>query len=44
MDSIVRPAAEAKFDRVEGISSCYQYFMPREGEVLMRSHSCWCAA
>ena len=31
-----------QFDRLVGISSCYQYFMLREGEVLMRPHSCWC--
>ncbi len=32
------------FDRLTGISSCCQYFMLREGEVLMRSYTCWFSA
>ena len=39
---ITRPAEDVQFDRLVGISSCYQYFMLREGEVLMRPYSCWC--
>jgi hypothetical protein len=42
--AIVRPASDKQFDRLVGISSSYQYFMLREGEVLMRSYSCWCPA
>ena len=42
--AIVRPATDVQFDTLVGISSCYQYFMIREGEVLMRPHSCWCPA
>jgi hypothetical protein len=30
---ITRPAEDVQFDRLVGISSCYQYFMLREGEV-----------
>ncbi len=33
-----------QFARLTGISFNYQYFMLREGEVLMRPHSCWCPA
>ena len=40
---IVRPA-DVQFERLTGISWHYQYFMLREGEVLMRPHSCWCSA
>ena len=32
------------FDCLTGISSYYQYFMLREGEVPMRPYSCWCPA
>ena len=39
---ITRPVEDVQFDRLVGISSCYQYFMLREGEVLMRPYSCWC--
>jgi hypothetical protein len=42
--AIFRPAADKQFDRLVGISSSYQYFMLREGEVLMRTYSCWCPA
>ena len=42
--AIVRPATDVQFDRLTGISSSYQYFMLREGEVLMRPYSCWCPA
>ena len=42
--AIVRPATDVQFDTLVGISSSYQYFMLREGEVLMRPHSCWCPA
>jgi hypothetical protein len=38
--AILRPAADEQFDRLVGISSSYQYFMLREGEVLMRNYSC----
>jgi hypothetical protein len=31
-----------QFDVVVGISSSYQISMLREGEVIARSHSCWC--
>ena len=41
---IKRPIADEHFDRVQGISSSYQFFMLREGEVLMRRYSCWCPA
>jgi hypothetical protein len=41
---IQRPATDVQFDRLTGISSCYQYFMLKEGEVLIRPYSCWCAA
>ena len=41
--AIVRPA-DVQFARLTGISFNYQYFMLREGEVLMRPHSCWCPA
>ena len=41
---IVRPETDVKFSRLEGIKASYQYFALREGEVLMRSHSCWCPA
>ena len=41
---IERPATDVQFDRLTGISSCYQSFMLREGEVLMRPYSCWCTA
>ena len=44
VDEIVRPATDVQFARLTGISSSYQYFMLREGEVLMRPHSCWCPA
>jgi hypothetical protein len=44
MSDIDRPDTDAKFDRVEGISASYQFFMLREGEVLVRPHSCWCPA
>lgn len=40
----MRPNVDEQFDRLTGISSCYQYFMLREGEVLMRPYSCWCPA
>ena len=42
--AIVRPATDVQFDTLVGISSSYQYFVIREGEVLMRPHSCWCPA
>ena len=42
--AIERPAMDVQFDCLTGISSCYQYFMLREGEVLMRPYSCWCPA
>jgi hypothetical protein len=42
--AIERPAMDVQFDCLSGISSCYQYFMLREGEVLMRPYSCWCPA
>jgi len=42
--AIVRPAADEQFDRLIGISSHYQYFVLRAGEVLMRPYSCWCPA
>jgi len=42
--AIARPKEDEQFDRLTGISSCYQYFMLREGEVLMRPYSCWCSA
>jgi len=42
--AIQRPAMDVQFDRLTGISSHYQYFMLREGEVLMRPYSCWCPA
>lgn len=29
---------------LEGITSSYQYFMLRQGAVLVRRHSCWCSA
>jgi hypothetical protein len=41
---IWRPAEDVQFDAVVGISSSYQFFMLREGEVLARPHSCWCPA
>ena len=41
---IVRPATDIQFDRLDGILGSYQYFMLREGEVLMRPYSCWCPA
>jgi hypothetical protein len=40
----VKFSPSKQFDRLTGISSCYQYFMLREGEVLMRPYSCWCPA
>jgi hypothetical protein len=42
--AIERPKEDEQFDRLTGISSHYQYFMLREGEVLMRPYSCWCPA
>ena len=42
--AIERPAKDVQFDCLTGISSCYQYFMLREAEVLMRPYSCWCPA
>ena len=42
--TIERPATDVQFDCLTGISSCYQYFMLREGDVLMRPYSCWCTA
>lgn len=42
--AISRPVTDVQFERLVGISSSYQYFMLREGEVLMRPHSCWCPA
>jgi hypothetical protein len=42
--AIERPNEDEQFDRLTGISSHYQYFMLREGEVLMRPYSCWCPA
>jgi len=42
--AIQRPATDVQFDRLTGLSSSYQYFMLREGEVLMRPYSCWCPA
>ena len=42
---IYRPDKGAvEYDCVEGISSSYQYFMLRQGGVLIRNHSCWCRA
>ena len=38
------PVMDVQFDCLTGISSCFQYFMLREGEVLMRPYSCWCQA
>jgi hypothetical protein len=38
---INRPEADVQFDFVVGISSSYQLFMLRVGEVLARSHSSW---
>ena len=43
-NTIKRPMMEVHFDRLNGISSSYQYYMIRQGEVLMRSYSCWCPA
>lgn len=40
---ILRPA-QCQYDVAQGISSSYQFFMHKAGEVLMRSHSCWCRA
>jgi hypothetical protein len=42
--AIMRPNVDEQFDRLTGISSHYQYFVLREGEVLMRPYSCWCPA
>jgi len=42
LGDIKRPEADVQFDVVVGISSSYQFFMLREGEVFARSHSCWC--
>ena len=39
-----RGATDVQFDRLTGIFSSYQYFVLREGEVLMRPYSCWCSA
>ena len=44
LDDIWRPVVDVQFDVVVGISSSYQFFMLREGEVLARPHSCWCPA
>ena len=44
LDDIWRPAEDVHFDVMVGISSSYQFFMLREGEVLARPHSCWCPA
>jgi hypothetical protein len=41
---IKRPTTDVKFDCLNGILLTYQYFVLREGEVLMRAHSCWCLA
>ncbi len=40
--AIERPVTDVHYDCLTGISSCYQYFMLREGELLMRPYSCWC--
>ena len=43
-NDIKRPSVDEQFERIVGISSSYQFFMLREGEVLMRKHSCWCSS
>jgi hypothetical protein len=42
--AIERPKEDGHLDRLTGILSNYQYFMLREGEVLMCPYSCWCPA
>jgi len=42
LNDIKRPKTNEEFDCLEGISSSYQFLMLREGNVLMRKHSCWC--
>ena len=42
--AIKRPAMDVQIDSLTSISSCYQYFMLREGEVLMCTYSCCCPA
>jgi len=37
-------AAIPVHESVVGISTCYQFFVDRLGHVLIRRHSCWCAA
>ena len=39
---IVRPANDVTFERIEDITRSYQYLMIKEGELLVRRHSCWC--
>ena len=46
-ESIVRPSPshnEPVYERIEGITRSYQYYMIKEGDVLVRRHSCWCLA
>ena len=43
LEDIVRPPT-AQYEVLEGISHSYQFFMLRQGAVLMRRHSCWCKA
>jgi hypothetical protein len=41
LGNIKHPEADVQFNVVVGISSSYQFFMLREGEVLARSHSAY---
>ena len=42
--AIERPAIDVQIDSLTSISFCYQYFMLREGVVLMCTFSCCCPA
>jgi len=42
--AIERPAIDVQIDSLTSISFFYQYFMLREGEVLMCTYSCCCPA
>ena len=39
---IQRPAKEIEFERIEQTTRSNQYMMVKEGDVLVRRHSCWC--
>jgi len=39
---IARPTSQVIYERIKGISRSYQYLMIKEGDVLVRRHSCWC--